>query len=232
MRALFYFLHLAMMIGIMLFSDSAVAQSNNRCPIYGNVVKIDVRVHADEIQIDNTRSMQSLRKESIDGPIQVHQNRNYQVSGLTKGNISVERNITFKTSTENQNNTACIWADAIMVDVHLVDTVYIANNYTPGSCEFRETYNHEIKHVNVDRTVLNKYIPYLKSRVTMAANLLGVRGPMPSHRIETEKSQMSERIRQEIDNVVDQMQQERSTQQNYVDTADEYQRVSRSCRNF
>lgn len=216
----------------LLCPQAAQAQEGYRCPVYGNVVNIDVRVHADDIRIDNTRSVYDLRRESIDGPIQVHQNRNYQVSGLTKGNITVERNITFKTSTESNSNLACIWAEAIMVDVHLVDTVYIANSYAPGSCEFRETYNHEIKHVNVDRTVLNKYIPYLKSRLAMAASLLGVKGPMPASQVSAVKNRMSDRIRQEIDNVVDQMQQERATQQNYVDTASEYERVSRSCRGF
>lgn len=210
----------------------AQAQANGRCPVFTGVVDVDVRVRADEVQVNNTRSIHDLRREPIDSNSRLRKTANYQVSGLTKGNINVEREVEFRTSVEQNSGVSCIWPIRITVDVHLIDTVYIANQYSPGSCEFRETYNHEIKHVNVDRTVLNKYVPYIKSRIQMTANMLGVQGPVSDKELPRLRKNMSEKIRLEVDNIIDQLQNERSRRQNDVDTESEYERVSRSCRNW
>lgn len=200
------------------------------CPTVAPPVKVNINATAGDINLNNSRSSYSLKGEDVDTTVLSLHQGSYEVSGLTKGNIETKQELVFNTRTDSRTGRHCVWLDAINVNIHLDHVVYVAREHKPGTCMFRETYNHEIKHVNVDRNTINKYLPVIRATIKKVASTVGVFEVGNATELTVMKKRMNEKISSTVASLLDNMQAYRRQQQNAVDTIEEYTRVSEACK--
>lgn len=150
------------------------------------------------------------------------------VGGLTSGTINVKQQMTLGGA--RRGETGCLWVDAIQVTIRLDQTVYVAKDYAPGTCLHNAVWDHEHKHVRVDREIINKYRPIFDQALRQAAVVRNVYGPFPVGSIEQTQGQMMQAIEQVVAKITQDLEAERSTRQQAIDTRAEYDRVSNLCR--
>jgi hypothetical protein len=105
-------------------------------------------------------------------------------------------------------------------------TVFIASEIPPDSCAFNETMAHEQRHVEVNRDILNQFVPVIEDRFKEYLKLNGV---SKVQNADYAKQIINDRLKAIMDEVVDQMTAENIRRQREIDSRDEYARLSRVC---
>lgn len=104
--------------------------------------------------------------------------------------------------------------------------VLIARDLPPASCIFREVLEHEMKHVAVDEALLRDFAPLVRRRLDdVAAQLAPVRARSQNQAMQAFRRSLDSAMRA----TMQEFGQERDRRQAQVDTAEEYERVSKSC---
>lgn len=150
------------------------------------------------------------------------------VGGLTEGNIEVRQKL--QVGGKRKGAESCVWLDDLKVVVRLEQTVYVAKEYRPGSCMYNSIWEHEHKHVRVDREILNDYRPQYEAAIYRFLWVNPVVGPFDVSGEKERQESLLAQLKQVIDGVTSQMELERKARQQAVDNLEEYQRVSDICR--
>lgn len=177
---------------------------------------------------DFSKNMAQLEKFHIDTVNPYGAKVDSHVGGLTSGSIKVEQKMRISGAT--QSGKTCLWPDHIDVIMRLDQIVYIASEYKQGTCMNASVWEHEHKHVRVDREIINKYRPIFERQVQAAVAKMGVTGPFNTASQQTYQDQMMSRVSAAVSVVTKQMESERNKRQQDVDTLEEYERVSQVCR--
>ena len=150
--------------------------------------------------------------------------------GMRRDKANIEYVIKYHILTNNVGQTSCMSYANIDLKIQLRPKIYIAQEYNTGECG-KMVLGHEKKHVTTDRWVTNKYSKKLGKAIQHTVNSVKVVGPFPSNRKAEVQTLMKERIKQTVNNVMTQMNQEMSIRQKHVDSLEEYERVSQYCKN-
>ena len=177
---------------------------------------------------DFSKDMAGLEKFHIDTVNPYGAKVDSHVGGLTTGTIKVEQKMNIGGSSTAAQT--CLWPKHIEVTVRLDQVVYIAKEYTQGTCMNSAVWEHEHKHVRVDREIINKYRPIFENQVRQAATAMGVTGPFASTLQNGMQDKMMQKIGDAVSVITKQMEDERKIRQQNVDTRAEYDRVSALCR--
>jgi hypothetical protein len=115
---------------------------------------IDVKVRFPTISFDHSRSIQELGKIFGAG----HGSR---ILGLMKPDMRVKT--LPKAQGMSQGNQFCFWVNGfeIVLGYDRID-VYVAKEYPVGSCPYKATLQHEMRHVEVARKNLEKFAPRIR----------------------------------------------------------------------
>lgn len=123
----------------------------------------------------------------------------------------------------------CIWYDSIVVNIALNPVIYIAREYQQEPCKSAIT-GHEIKHVAVDRAVMNKYAAEIGRALQSSVNQAGALGPFNAQEMPRQQDRLIKHIQSAIDSQQLMLEKEMRTRQGHVDSLEEYQRVSKICK--
>lgn len=183
-----------------------------------------------QIKQNHSLSQRDLTKMEIDTE-NPYGGRRTHVGGLMSGEIRVEHKVGFVQEVYEQIGQVCVHFDAITVNMEINPTIYIASEHKAGSCRYNAIYEHEEKHVEADRIVVNKYARRIGEALSFALNKYGsTYGPFPAHRV----AESQQRLQAYIDGIVkaevDAMNAERLVVQQAIDSLEEYERVRRMCR--
>lgn len=192
-------------------------------------IKIDIKT--DEIVYDYSKSAAELSGVKSDTVMPGALAKADSVTGgLREDKPEVKTEINWDVSYDRRSNVGCMWYKTIVVTLHLKPRIYLAREFNQSPCR-EEVLNHERKHVEVDRYVMNRYGAAIGKSVQDAVNSAGALGPFNMDDIEKMRHLSSRHIDAAIESQSLNMRNEMRRLQAQVDTAEEYKRVSGFCKN-
>lgn len=192
--------------------------------------EVNIIWSSDAVQYDFTKSQAQMNAMDSDTINPYGRNVKTHVGGLMRGGIEMKTNIQVASLVYSQSRVTCQWIDKMDITIAIDPTIYIAREYTKGSCKNRTILEHEMKHVFVDRSVVKKYAPLIKSHLQQAILKVGIVGPKPESRREDYRKKISDYMEAQLKAITDKMYAERRALQQQVDSKQEYDRVSSLCR--
>lgn len=150
-----------------------------------------------------------------------------------KGTVQLEHGIKFAHYVDKRYGFVCIWYDEITVKLHIDPTIVIAKELYKDKCMRKAILGHELKHVRVDREIVNKYAKSMGGKLVKALTSRGFSaGPMKIERAK-EVSRKMQRVVGQILSLEDQkMSIDRQERQREVDSLEEYNSVDDKCPGF
>lgn len=192
--------------------------------------KINIIWSSDAVKYDFTKSQAQMDAMETDTVNPYDRHVKTHVGGMMKGGVSLQSSIQVAGLTYPQSKVTCQWVDKMDVEIAIDPTIFIANQHKKGSCRHRAILEHEMKHVYVDRAVVKKYAPMIKSHLQKAIVKVGIVGPKPERRKKEFHKKITDYMEKQLKAVTDKMYAERKALQAKVDTKEEYDRVSNLCR--
>ncbi|NCO02722.1 MAG: hypothetical protein GW903_00855 [Alphaproteobacteria bacterium] len=194
--------------------------------------KIKVSPQQSAIQYDFTKSKDDLGEFDIDTISPYGPQHKTHVGGLMAGEISIEQRVEFTSEVYERQGVGCVHIKAIDVKIKIDPTIYIASEFKKGSCKFNAIMTHEKKHVLVDKKIVNKYASLIGNDLKKTIQNKGVRfGPMRESEIETVQADIQKALGDALTRRRDQMNEERSWDQQAIDTKEEYDSIAAQCPN-
>ena len=200
------------------------------CPA-GNVSPVvDVSVDLQEPNLSNEQPSAALTLQSAGaykppgtgGP-------RWHTQGLTSPSIRVERSYEGRTLKAGDGSFACAYINTVHVKMTVSFSVWVANEFPPGSCMFNAVREHEMKHVETEKNVANSQINAIRAAVESMSQGRGVVGPVSPAQLDTLVQQFQDQLSQTMEVQMQNYKVAESLAQQQVDTAQEYLRVSQAC---
>ncbi len=191
---------------------------------------IDVKTSTDKVTWDFSKSEKQLNNFNIDTVNPYGKEVITDVGGLMQGGIVTKESIAYKTLTHNGLNQVCYWYDKIIVSLHIMPTIYIASEFPQGSCKHNAIREHEMKHISVDREIVNKYAHIIGQAIQQSVREQSVFGPYAVAHSAQAEAFMKARLENTLKYYSKMMDDERRRRQQLVDTLAEYERVNKMCR--
>jgi len=175
------------------------------------------------------KSSKVLNKSQIDTVNPYGNSVITDVGGLMHGGIKMDEKMEFGTLTNSGTGETCIYYNKIDVGFHIFPTIYIASEYPQNSCMFNAIRAHELKHINVDRDIVNRYAKGVGQAIQAEIKRQYIYGPAPT----ADKVALQMTIKQRMEGIMkvysDAMDAERRKRQQDVDNLQEYERVNHLC---
>lgn len=150
-------------------------------------------------------------------------------SGVTESKMTSNIDLNFQVITTQLLGKSCLSLSEVVVHFDYDPTVHIAVNYPKGSCHYRETWLHELKHVNTDIITITEFMPYFKKAMQLTTNSLPTKGPFPKEKMETHQKAMTEKLSDTLRAAMKALEETRQARQQKIDTRQEYMRLSKVC---
>ena len=202
------------------------------CPAH-EPTKINIIPRTEKVKYDYKQTLKAIQSYSTDtvDPYGFHGTTITQ--GFMKGTVQLEHGIKFAHYVDKRYGFVCIWYDEITVKLHIDPTIVIAKELYQDKCMRKAIVGHELKHVRVDREIVNKYAKSMGGKLVQALTSRGFSaGPMKIERAK-EVSQKMQRVVGQILALEDQkMSIDRQERQREVDSLEEYNSVDDKCPGF
>ncbi len=126
---------------------------------------------------------------------------------------------------------ACVGFDRIAVTLEMRPVIYIASEFRRRECEYKAFLEHELKHVAMDRDILDDYAARMKDGLmfAFAENRDRMIGPIPASLAAEARKALQDHIQGSIENLLRMTVQGRMDRQREIDTYYEYARLSNAC---
>jgi hypothetical protein len=191
--------------------------------------KIHIQPATENIVYDFSESFLTLSQRPKDPKNPYAENVHAITTGLMEGGWEATMEGQMAGKTHPGKNLSCLWFSDITITLKLAPTIYIANEFPKGTCMYDHVMTHELKHINVDRAMINKYAADLGKSLQAALRQKKVWGPTPSNNVERTKKQMSAYVNRIIKARLRALSVERTRRQRAVDTVKEYESAKGAC---
>jgi hypothetical protein len=220
---------LATLIGFLSCAAPAHAQKHAWCKPSGGA-SIQVKTSTDEILWDYSKSEKDLNKFKIDTINPYGKSVITDVGGLMQGGIMMQEQMRYSTLTRSSVGQICYWYDNVVVTLHIKPTIYIASEFPRGTCKHNAIREHELKHVAVDREIVNKYAALLGSAVQEIVNRKPIYGPYHVAQSKEVEAFLNQQLSVALKRYSQEMDDERKKRQQGIDSLAEYERVNKLCK--
>lgn len=215
---------------LILPSMLVLVQSTAQCPKH-EPTKINVIPLTEEVKYNYRESLKRIQQYSTDtvDPYGFHGQTVTQ--GFMKGQIELRQKIRFAQSSNSA--IGCVWYDTITIELHIDPEIVIARELHQDQCMRKAIIGHELKHVRVDREVVNKYAKTMGQKLLTELQSRGFSaGPFRKERMQEVIQKMQRTVHQILELEYKKLGIERQERQRQVDTLDEYQSVDAQCPAF
>jgi hypothetical protein len=193
--------------------------------------KINVLPSKSLVKYDFTKSKANLNEVDVDTISPYGPQHNTTVSGLMSGSIQVQHQMAFMSETYEQLGQGCVYLKSIEVKVHIDPTIFIAREYPKGTCMHNAVLNHERKHVREDQLIVNKYSNYIGRALALVVDSQGAAfGPFDVDKIPEIQQNVQNSVTKVVKKFNDQMNLERQTRQQAIDSLEEYDNIGIKCK--
>ena len=190
---------------------------------------IKVRPTTQDIQYDFTLTLAGLSAMKSDSINPYAPTVDTSTGGLREEKPRLKINVKLATKEHPYHKKMCMWYDEIDVEIALAPKIYLADELNYSPCR-EAVLNHEHKHVNVDRAVMNKYAHQMGAAVKQAVNEIGMFGPFPSADAKTYEQKFFGHIEASLAPVIEELNKEMTAKQQKVDSLEEYEYVNGFCQ--
>lgn len=203
------------------------------CP-HVHAPDIVVRAHRAPTVLHTTLTMQDLArfKTESDLPLQMHELTHVETGGLMRGDIKIRYDVDIESiPSAGQSGQSCSYYKAITVSLILNPQVYIAREYAPGTCWFRQIREHEESHVDMDQNVIHKYAARIQDglKLAFAAEHSYMTAPYPQSMRNEAETLMGGDVVATVNVIVRDMKRERMEKQSAVDSFAGYAYIMDQC---
>lgn len=190
--------------------------------------RIVVTPRTDDIKYHMNMSSAQLSRKKSDTVSPYAAGTDSTTGGLRVDKPKISMDIRWKISQNKRTGKACIWYDRIDIDIHLRPEIYIAQDFSYSPCK-EAIIEHELKHVTVDRKVMNKYAREIGNALRQAVDRVGAIGPYDASAVEATQTKMGEYIQATVNSFQGRLNSEMDARQQKVDSLQEYERISKIC---
>jgi hypothetical protein len=192
--------------------------------------EISVTASDTTLKINNTKSKTELNNFDIDTISPYGSNVQSHVGGLMSGELKTTSDMSMMSESYPALNAACLMINKITVRINVDPTIFIAREYKQGSCMYNAIMEHERKHVQVDRMIVNKYIKLISQALDSYYKNIGyIYGPIPIQYMHEGQEKFAAPGNKIILEYAKRMNEERKRLQQNIDSLDEYNRVNNAC---
>ena len=153
----------------------------------------------------------------------------WHTAGLTQSNIHIKRQIDTHGFKRQDGSSACLFIDKISLNVELAPTVWVANEFPMGTCMYKVVREHEMRHVNADRTVTNQHLARIRAALTEVAMGRGFFGPASPDQIKAAADAFVAQVDAVLHRETEAYYADEAKAQQAIDTLQEYERLSHVC---
>tara|TARA_B100001989_G_C24518253_1_gene454391 strand:- start:906 stop:1589 length:684 start_codon:yes stop_codon:yes gene_type:complete len=195
--------------------------------------QINVIPRTEKVEYDTSKTLKELQGFSMDtvDPYGFHGTTITQA--FMKGSIQNSASISFDYGEIKNKRGVCLWYKSIDVEIKIDPTIVIAKELYADRCMRRALIDHELKHVKVDREVVNKYAKIIGKKLMKELKSRGFAvGPVKFTRAQDIADKMRHVVTQILELEFQKMNLERKERQRAVDNLNEYQSVDDECPRF
>lgn len=195
--------------------------------------EINVTPKALDVRYDFSRTLAEMQNMGSD-TISPHAFGSYSYTqGLMKGSLTMIPQIYIKHKVYPDLGLACAWFDKIDVVLEIDPTIVIAKEVYEDDCMRRAVKDHELKHVRVDREIINKYAKIVGGKIYSGLKERGFKSEMVNQwALKGTIQRMQQTVYDIANHEYAKMNLERVERQRAIDTKQEYDRVNNKCHGF
>lgn len=206
-----------------------LASNEVKC-IHQTAPKITVLPSKSTVTYDFSKSQAQLDGFDVDTVSPYGPGLETHIGGLMSGEVMVQHRVEFMQERYQHVDAGCLYIDKIDVNIHINPTIYVASDYPRGSCKHNAIIEHEKKHIQIDRVIVNKYAERIGRALEKILNNSGSSyGPYRMSDLPAAQKQVQSSIDTAVRRENDLMNEERKAKQQQIDTVDEYNRVEAVC---
>tara|TARA_R110001592_G_scaffold27763_20_gene102852 strand:- start:11715 stop:12425 length:711 start_codon:yes stop_codon:yes gene_type:complete len=209
-----------------------LAGATSACP-QQEPTKINIVPRTAQVTYDHRQSLKQIQEYSTDtvDPYGFHGQTITQ--GFMKGQIELRHKIQFGQVKNTGAGLGCVWYNEIKVTIDIDPTIVIAKEMYNDSCMRKAILGHELKHVRVDREIVNKYAKSMGEKLMKALQSRGFSaGPFELSRMDEIMGKMQRVVSQILELEYKKLGIERQERQREVDSLEEYNSVDDKCPAF
>ena len=196
-------------------------------------IKIEISEGPIRFNTNKSRSQLTQMKDEspIYSPYSPNDMHNSLVGGMMSGVLRLDHKMNFVQHYNPGSGDGCVHLDEVTVQIHLSPKVYIASEFRDNACWFGEILSHELKHLDVDRSVSHQYSTHIDQALKMALNTPSNywSGSIERADMGTAKDKIKAQVESILNAAFKSMSKERSYLQRSVDTPEEYQAITNAC---
>lgn len=195
--------------------------------------EITITPSTEKVQVISNKTLAEMQNEQID-TINPHSFNGVSVTqGFAQGKIRMQAEVKLDSQAVMRGRAGCIWYETINVKFLIDPYIYIAKEVQKDRCMGRAVLEHEMKHVHVDRQVVNKYSREVGRKIFEGLEQRGfIAGPIRPEDYEATAERMRQTVKQIIDLEMKRLELDRLDMQTAVDSKEEYDRVAAQCPKF
>ncbi len=202
------------------------------CPTH-NATNINVIPRTEAVKYDSSMTLKEIQGQRVDtvDPYSFHGKTVTQA--YMSGRIGLEQKVRLEQSVFSRSNAACIWYKTIDVNLYIEPTIVIAKEIYMDPCMRKAVIGHELKHVRVDREIVNKYARLIGQKLMKELKSRGFEaGPFDAARTNEVSAKMQRVVAQILELEYQKLGIERQERQREVDSLEEYESVDDKCPLF
>ena len=189
---------------------------------------ITLQFQNDPPRISHTRSSASLTKLK-----KVSSSPSYEefpiLEGVTSSQIQLKYDVSFTDREELRSHQSCVAISSARITITYKPVVYINSNIPKGSCRYKETLKHEMKHVATDIDTINEFLPDIRDAAANALRHTQTTEPIDTDRADDLHDDISEKLSEAVNEENAELQKTRKKRQRQIDSREEYERLSKAC---
>lgn len=229
MRVLLRFILVMLFTVIFIFPASAKAAECAAVPR----PQIEINLHEVPVKFDVSKSEEYLSALEMNTSTRFPHNVATKIGGVMSGQLTLDHRMGFKLHDAKTQGEQCLGLSYVILDITIEPTIFIAQDYQKQSCWFKVIFEHETKHIDVDRAILAKYQHQLNDVLNMLLlepSDYAVKVSADQDTIDLRKTDLQQGLENALEVMFNKMMTDRTAQQQAIDNHYEYANLGRACR--
>ncbi len=158
------------LLALILLAAAPVRAASDRCPGGDSLVDVTVTTDPGGVRISNAKTVNDLMRLG-GGGVDLRHGR---ILGLTRMSLDFRLRASSRVVSPDRKRF-CVSLSTVEAHLGFKDfDVFVARRYAPGTCQYRVTKEHEMRHVSLYRRELNDAVGPFKAAVMAAARKVPV----------------------------------------------------------
>ncbi len=206
-----------------LMAANLVQASANGCPVNRTDVRVSENIAPP--RTDTSKTAEQLKAMRFGDAISTDP-KFTETAGVTDASIVLDSEVRTASSGPD-NGPFCVWPSVITVTLSTAPIIYVDASH--GPCRQAVAMSHEMGHVEIDREVIERYVPIFRRRIASMAEAIGSAVVPGRDQLQVARSRIEDKVNAVLSVTLDALNAERMQAQRAHDSPQEYERISTAC---